>query len=144
MIGMCVHSVGKGSNMVALGVVALLAAGPTTVTSIKDGNALTLPAARHLLRLDPQNGRPAIWLLALQQDGASGRWLGWWRSDDEARNWTWYAPIQNTSVDRDTVDTVAVGMDIALVYSFDGPTLSGSTAHGVWFPCVRCIGHVDS
>ena len=129
--------------MFALSVVALLAASPTTVASIKDGNALTLPAARHLLRLDPQNGKPATWLLALQQDGASGRWLGWWRSDDEAHTWTWYAPIQNTSVDRDTVDTVAVGMDIALVYSFEGPTLSGSTAHGVWFQWWRWNGNTD-
>ena len=62
--------------MFALGVVALLAASPLTLASVQDGNALTLPAARHVMRLDPQNGKPATWLLALQQDGVSGRWLG--------------------------------------------------------------------
>ena len=37
----CVHSVGKESNMFALGVVALLAASPLTLASVQDGNALT-------------------------------------------------------------------------------------------------------
>ena len=129
--------------MIALGLIALLATSPVTVASVKDGNALTLPAARHLLRLDPQNGKPAAWLLALQQDGTDGRWLGWWRSDDEGQSWHWYAPIQNTSADRDTADVVAVGMDVALVYSFEGPTLSGSTAHGVWFQWWRWDGNAD-
>src|SRR5207302_4594446 len=107
------------------------------------GNALTLPAARHMVRLDPQNGRPATWLLAVQQDGADGHWLGFWRSDDEAQNWSWYAPIQDTSADRDTDDTLAVGMDVALVYSYEGPDITGSTAHDVWFQWWRWNGNAD-
>src|SRR5438270_2180214 len=107
------------------------------------GNALTLPAARHLVRLDPQNGRPATWLLAVQQDGANGHWLGFWRSDDDAQSWSWYAPIQDTSVDRDTPDVIAVGMDVALVYSYEGPDITGSTAHDVWFQWWRWNGNLD-
>src|SRR5438046_9946803 len=90
------------------------------------GNALTLPAARHMVRLDPQNGRPATWLLAVQQDGAGGHWLGFWRSDDEAQTWHWYATIQDTSADRDTDDHIAVGMAHPLVSSYAGPDLAGS------------------
>src|SRR5438477_89540 len=79
------------------------------------------------------SGKQATWLLALQQDGADGHWLGFYRSDDEARSWRWYAPIQDQSVERDTPDLLAVGMDVALVYSYEGPTLSGSVLHDVYF-----------
>ena len=105
------------------------------------GNALTLPAARHLVRLDPQNGKPATWLLAAQQDGADGHWLSFWRSDDEAQSWTWYAPIQDTPIDRDTPDLIAVGMDVAMVYSYEGPDITGSTAHDVYFQWWRWDGN---
>ena len=60
---------------------ALIVAGPVNVMDAW-GNALTLPSARHLVRLDPQNGKPAAWLLAVQQDGSGGHWLGFWRSDE--------------------------------------------------------------
>jgi len=73
---------------------ALIVAGPVNVMDAW-GNALTLPSARHLVRLDPQNGKPAAWLLAVQQDGSGGHWLGFWRSDDEAQSWFWYALIQD-------------------------------------------------
>jgi len=127
--------------MLQVPVAALLAV--TSVAGIGVGNALTLPAARHVVRLDPQDGNPATWLLALQQDGAGGHWLGWWRSTDEAQTWSWYAPIQDTSLDRDTGDAVAVGMDVALVYSYEGPTIAGSTAHDVYFQWWRWNGHAD-
>src|SRR5690242_16080060 len=56
---------------------------PSVVAPVNQGNALTLPAQRHLVRLTPASG--PRWLLALQQDGADGRMLGFYRSDDEAR-----------------------------------------------------------
>ena len=55
---------------------ALIVAGPVNLIGVNGGNALTLPAARHLVRLDPQNGKPATWLLAVQRDGSDGHWLG--------------------------------------------------------------------
>src|SRR2546429_7340808 len=63
-----------------IAVVAVLLAG--TVAPIGNGNALTLPAARHLVRMDTGGGRPPAWLLAIQQDGAGGRGLWVFRSDD--------------------------------------------------------------
>ncbi|HUJ24394.1 MAG TPA: hypothetical protein VLW85_00135 [Myxococcales bacterium] len=122
---------------------ALLLAAPVPITDIAVGNALTLPAARHMVRLDPQDGRAATWLLALQQDGAGGHWLSWYRSDDEGQAWSYYAPIQDTSVDRDTADAVAVGMDVAMVYSYEGPDIAGSTAHDAYFQWWRWNGNAD-
>ena len=46
-----------------------LASSLTTVTPIGGGNALTLPAQRHLVHLD------GAWLLAVQKDGADGHGL---------------------------------------------------------------------
>src|SRR5919201_5808738 len=100
---------------------ALLVAAPQNVVAVRSGNALTLPAARHLVRVDPHDGRAATWLLAVQQDGANGHWLSMYRSTDEARTWSWYAPIQDSCCERDTPDLLAVGMDVALVYSEEGP-----------------------
>ena len=128
--------------MVALAA-ALLIAAPQNILSAGGGNALTLPAARHLVRLDPQNGAPATWLLAVQQDGASGHWLSMYRSADDAQTWRWYAPIQDVCCERDTPDLIAVGMDVALVYSWEGPALSGSTAHDVYFQWWRWNGNAD-
>ena len=110
---------------------------------IGNGNALTLPAARHVVRIDPQNGRAATWLLAVQQDGAAGHNLWFIRSDDEARSWSSYAPIQDDPATRSTVDLLQVGMDVALVYSYEGPTVSGSTAHDVYFQWWRWNGASD-
>ena len=128
--------------MLGLLAAALLAA-PLDIVPINDGNALTLPAGRHLVRLDPQNGRPATWLLAVQQDGRDGRGLGWYRSDDEARSFTYYAPIQNDASHTDRVDLIPVGMDIALVYSYEGPTVYGSARHNVWFQWWRWDGNAN-
>jgi hypothetical protein len=114
-------------------VAALLVGAPQNVISAGGGNALTLPAARHVVRLDPQNGKPATWLLAVQQDGADGHWLSMYRSTDEAQTWSWYAPIQDACCERDTPDLVQVGMDVALAFSYEGPDIGGSTAHDVYF-----------
>lgn len=108
----------------------LLSAQP--IAPVRGANALTLPAQRHVLRLQPPDGR-AIWLLAVQQDGQEGRGLGLYRSDDEAQSWHFLAPIQNDWTERDTADLVAVGMDVALVYSFEAPALGGSRRHDVYF-----------
>ena len=108
----------------------LLAAQP--LAPIGGGNALTLPAQRHVVRLVPPEGG-AVWLLALQQDGQEGHGLGFFRSDDEGTTWRYQAPIQNDWSHRDTADLLPVGVDVALVYSYEGPTLSGSTRHDVYF-----------
>ena len=124
-----------------IAVVAVLLAG--TVAPIGNGNALTLPAARHLVRMDTGGGRPPAWLLAIQQDGAGGRGLWFLRSDDGGASWSSYAPIQGDRTERDTPDLVTVGKDIALVYSFEGPTLSGSARHDVFFQWWRWNGRSD-
>src|SRR5437763_7645734 len=114
-----------------LWLVALLLAAPQDVMDAGGGNALTLPAARHVVRLDP--GSRPTWLLAVQQDGADGHWLSMYRSTDEGQTWRWYAPIQDACCERDTPDLIQVGTDVALVYSYEGPEISGSTAHDVYF-----------
>ena len=80
---------------------ALIVASPVSLIDVGGGNALTLPAARHLVRLDPHNGKRATWLFAVQQDGASGHWLSMYRSDDEAQSWHWYGPIQDRCCERE-------------------------------------------
>ena len=122
---------------------AFLVAAPQNIISVGGGNALTLPAARHVVRLDPGDGRRATWLLALQQDGANGHRLSMYRSVDEARTWTWYAPIQDACCERDTPDLVQVGMDVAMVFSFEAPQISGSTEHDVYFQWWRWDGGGD-
>jgi hypothetical protein len=116
--------------------VAALEPAVTTVISqvapIGGGNALTLPAQRHLSRIAPASG--PVWLLGVQQDGHDGHGLVFFRSDDDGRSFHFYAPIQNNnSLVRDTTDQIVVGSDVALVYSFEGPVLSGSTSFNVDF-----------
>ena len=107
-----------------IAVLGVLLAG--MVAPIGNGNALTLPAARHPVRMDTGGGRPPAWLLAIQQDGADGHGLWFLRSDDGGTTWSSYAPIQDDSSERDTPDLLTVGNDVALVYSYEGPTLGGS------------------
>jgi len=57
----------------------------------------------------------------VQQDGADGHRLSMYRSVDEAKTWSWYAPIQDACCERDTADLIAVGMDVAMVFSYEGP-----------------------
>jgi hypothetical protein len=103
-----------------------------SIAPISGGNALTLPAQRHVVRLEPPDGG-AVWLLALQQGGQQGRGLGFFRSDDEGQTWRYEAPIQNDSTHRDTADLLPVGADVALVYSYEASRLAGSTRHDVYF-----------
>jgi hypothetical protein len=123
---------GVGSSETALTVSS------SQVAPINVGEALTLPAQRHLLRLTP-SGSP-VWLLAVQQDGASGHGLGFFRSNDDGQTYSYYAPIQNDPSERDTTDVLAVGNDVALVYSYEGPDLVGSVNHDVWFQWWRYSG----
>src|SRR6266446_4355733 len=122
--------------------VPVLVAAAQSVLPVSSGNALTLPAARHVLRLDPGDGRPATWLLAVQQGGANGHWLSLYRSTDEARSWSWYAPIRGCC-HRDTPDLIGLGMDVAMVYSYEGPQVSGSTEHDVYFQRWRWKGSAE-
>lgn len=105
-----------------------------TVAPIHAGNALTLPAQRHMALVG------GTYLLALQQGGAGGHGLGFFRSDDGARSWRYFAPIQDDWTHSDTADLVVAGSDVALVYSYEGPTLAGSTAHDVYFQLWRHEG----
>jgi hypothetical protein len=105
------------------------------VAPIGGGNALTLPAQRHLLRF-----APSTWLLAVQQDTAGQQGLGLFRSDDDGRSFHYYKPIQGDASERDTADLVTVGNDVAMVYSYEGPTLGGSTRHDVFFQWWRASG----
>jgi hypothetical protein len=119
---------------------SLLAATP--VANIGGGNALTLPAQRHLVRVAEPEG--PIWLLALQQDGASGHGLVFFRSDDDGRSFQFAAPIQNDPTERDTADLLVVGPDVAVVYSYEGPDLTGSTRHDVYFQWWRYVAATRS
>jgi hypothetical protein len=108
----------------------LFAAQP--LAPIADSRALTLPAQRHVVRLAPQGGS-AVWLMALQQQGAQGRGLGLFRSDDEGQTWSYVGPVQNDWTHRDTADLLPVGSDVALVYAYEGSTFTGSARHDVYF-----------
>ncbi|MDY7227164.1 sialidase family protein [Hyalangium rubrum] len=109
---------------------SLFAAQP--LAPIGDSQALTSPAQRHVVRLAPPEGS-AVWLVALQQQGQQGRGLGLFRSDDEGQTWSYLGPLQNDPTHRDTADLLAVGSDVALVYSYEGSTFSGSSRHDVSF-----------
>jgi photosystem II stability/assembly factor-like uncharacterized protein len=108
----------------------LLAAQP--LAPIGDSQALTLPAQRHVVRLAPPDGG-AVWLGALQQKGAQGRGLGLFRSHDEGQTWSYVGPLQNDWTHRDTADLLTVGLDVALVYSYEGSSFTGSSQHDVSF-----------
>src|SRR5437764_10632626 len=99
---------------------AISALGSAALLPIGGGNALTLPAQRHLVRIG------STLLLALQQDGAGGHWLRMFRSDDGGRSWRAIGALADSSVDRHTADMIVVNQDVALVTSYEGPTLSGS------------------
>src|SRR5690349_3566705 len=114
--------------LLALALAGVLAASPSTLARISDGNALTLPAQRHVVRVDPGDGA-AIWLLALQQGGVDGHGLVFYRSDDEGQTWSLADPIQNDATHTDRADLLVVGRDVALVYSYEGPDFTGSTRH---------------
>jgi hypothetical protein len=91
----------------------------TTVTSVGGANALSTPAARHLVRMDS-----GTYLLALQRDGALPETgLNLYRSDDDGRSWSFYAAINASAAERHTADIVKVDDDLAMVTSFDAPSI---------------------
>lgn len=116
--------------MMGLGSMLLVAA--LAVAPIGGGNALTLPAQRHVVRVDPGDG-PPIWLLALQQDGVEGRGLSFYRSEDGGQTFLYDQPIDADWSHRSVADLLRVGNDVALVYSFEAPSLSGDASRDVWF-----------
>jgi hypothetical protein len=100
---------------------------------VSGGNALTLPAQRHAVRIDTGSGRPPTWLLTVQQEGVEGRGLSFFRSDDGGRTFRFAAPIQPDASHADRAEVLAVGRDVALVYSFEAPKLTASRRHDVYF-----------
>src|SRR5438552_13644677 len=117
----------------AAALVGLLLQAGSVLFPITDGNALTLPSQRHLVRIDPGDGRAPVQLTAIQQGGVDSHGLCFWRSDDEGVSWSYYAPIQPDASHTDRVDLVPVGRDIALVWSYEtfASSLSGSSLHDV-------------
>jgi hypothetical protein len=90
-----------------------------TIASVGGANALSTPAARHLVRMDS-----GTYLLALQRDGAvpyTG--LSFYRSDDDGRSWRFYAPLNPSALERHTADILRLGGDLAVVTSFDAPSM---------------------
>lgn len=108
-------------------------------------NALSSPAQRHVVRIQPPNHRP-VYLMAVQNDGYSydPHGLLWYRSDDMGATWSYYRPIVarpdpatydgtlRPSMLHLTADLVVVGNDVAAVYSYD--TTRGSFPADAWDP----------
>jgi hypothetical protein len=111
---------------------AVLASG-TPMMPVSAGNALTLPAHRHAVRIETGEGRPPTYLFAVQQGGVEGRGLSLFRSDDGARTFRHFAAVQPDAAHHDRAELVAVGRDVALVYSYESSRLSASSRHDVYF-----------
>ncbi|NOK23335.1 WD40/YVTN/BNR-like repeat-containing protein [Corallococcus carmarthensis] len=97
------------------------------------GNALTLPAHRHAVRIETGNGHAPTWLLAIQQQGAEGEGLNLFRSEDGFQGFTKLAEIQPDASHHDRAELVAVGRDVAVVYAYEAPSLAASSRHDVYF-----------
>ncbi len=100
---------------------------------VSAGNALTLPAHRHVVLVETGEGRPPTALLAVQQGGREGRGLWLYRSDDGARTFHPLAAIQPDASHHDRAELLAVGRDVALVYAYESSKLSASSRHDVYF-----------
>ncbi|WP_227027591.1 WD40/YVTN/BNR-like repeat-containing protein [Corallococcus soli] len=111
----------------------VVAAGGVPLVPAGGGNALTLPAHRHAVRIETGNGRAPTWLLAVQQQGAGGEGLNLLRSEDGFQGFQKLAAVQPDATHHDRAELVAVGRDVALVYAFEAPSLSASSRHDVWF-----------
>jgi len=97
----------------------------STIAPVGGGNALSTPAARHIVRTDS-----GTYLLALQRDEvgtAPQTGLGLYRSDDDGQSWSFYASINPSPADRHTADLVKLGSDVAMVESFDAPSILPDT-----------------
>jgi hypothetical protein len=126
-------------------VVSLAAAAPPSAMPVEAGNALSLPAHRHMVRIDRGNGRGSVLLLAVQRGGSQGRGLGLYRSGDSGRSWKHEGPIQDQAL-QDRADLVAVGRDVALVYAVetpDGEGIHGSPSRDVVFQWWRYQSSTD-
>ena len=118
----------------------------TTIAPVGGANALSTPAARHIVRMNS-----GTYLLALQRDsmGAPSQGgLSLYRSDDDAQSWTFYASIDASASDRHTADLLPVGADLAMVDSFDAPSIVPDAALDPararrrfgWFNRLNCPG----
>ena len=122
---------------------AVLASG-SPLLPVSAGNALTLPAQRHVVRIDMGSSRAPVWLLAVQQGGTDGRGLSLYRSDDGTRSFRMIAPIQPDKSHHDRAELLAVGRDVALVYSYESSSLGPSHRHDVWFQWWRYHSNSDT
>ncbi|WP_233613394.1 MULTISPECIES: WD40/YVTN/BNR-like repeat-containing protein [Corallococcus] len=111
----------------------VVAAGGVPMVPAGGGNALTLPAHRHAVRIETGNGHAPTWLLAIQQQGAEGEGLNLFRSEDGFQGFSKLAEIQPDASHHDRAELVAVGRDVAMVYAYEGPSLAASSRHDVYF-----------
>ncbi|HWE23190.1 MAG TPA: hypothetical protein VG496_04540, partial [Myxococcales bacterium] len=121
------------------------------VADVAQVSALSTVAQRHIVRLQPP-GHRAVLLMAVANDAYSsaGHYgLLWYRSDDDGATWRYYRdafaaepPIQPNLAVYDTSktpqilhltgDLVAVGNDVAAVYSYD--TTRSAFPSDAWDP----------
>ncbi|MFP2909803.1 exo-alpha-sialidase, partial [Pyxidicoccus sp. 3LFB2] len=111
----------------------VLAASGTALVPVSGGNALTLPAQRHIVRIETGSGRPPTWLVAVQHGGVDGKGLVLYRSEDALRTVRRVADVQSDPTHTDRAELLAVGRDVALLYSYEGPSLAPSRRHDVYF-----------
>lgn len=117
----------------ALLAVVVAAASESALVPVSGGNALTLPAQRHIVRIETESNRPPTWLVAIQHGGVDGMGLVLYRSEDALRTLRRVGDIQPNTSHTDRAELLAVGMDVALVYSYEGPQLAASGQHDVYF-----------
>ncbi|RKG96866.1 hypothetical protein [Corallococcus carmarthensis] len=111
----------------------MTAATPPSAIPVRGGNALTLPAHRHVVRVSRSEG--SVLLAAVQQGGQDGHGLRLFRSDNGGSSWKQEGVIHDGST-YDRADLVAVGRDVALVYAVETPDstgIGGSTSRDVYF-----------
>ncbi|WP_342376647.1 glycoside hydrolase [Myxococcus stipitatus] len=111
----------------------VLATGGSVLVPVSGGNALTLPAQRHIVRIDRGGGRPPSLLVAIQHGGVEGKGLVLYRSEDGLRTVRRVGDVQPDFTHTDRAELLAVGRDVALVYSYEGPQWAPSRRHDVWF-----------
>lgn len=111
----------------------VVAASGSALVPVSGGNALTLPAQRHIVRIETGSNRPPTWLVAIQHGGVDGKGLVLYRSEDALRTLRRVGDIQPNAAHTDRAELLAVGMDVALVYSYEGPQLAASSQHDVYF-----------
>ncbi len=123
--GACVEGPPPASGLATAG--AALVVG-SVVDSVGMTSALSTPAQRHLVRVQPPNHAP-VYLLAVQNDGFTSfeEGLLWYRSDDGGSTWSHYAdivarpdpagydPSRQPATLHLTADLVVVGSDVAAV-----------------------------